>query len=274
MSVSVRFWGVRGSIACPEPSHTHFGGNTSCVEFRVDKERIILDSGTGIRRLGLALLRKKVARATLLLSHTHWDHIDGFPFFAPLYDKSFQLLVKAGHLSQLEGGLQSVIDKQMSNPYFPVPIQALSATLTIEDFKSGESFSPLPGVVVRTLPLPHPGGATAYRLEAQGRSLCYITDTEHVPGRPYHELIRFLENADLVVYDSTYTDEEFTGKRGWGHSTWQEGIRLCQWAGVERLALFHHDPAHDDDCMRKIDRKARRLWKKAFVAREGMRIRL
>lgn len=274
MSVSVKFWGVRGSIACPAQSHTHFGGNTSCVEVRVGEERIILDAGTGLRRLGLAMLKKQERRATLLLSHTHWDHIDGFPFFAPLYDPSFHLTLMAGHLSQLEGGIQSVIDKQMSNPYFPVPIQALASDLVLEDFKSGEGFSPLPGVQVHTLPLNHPGGATGYRLEAQGRRVCYVTDMEHVPGHPSEELLAFIEGVDLLIYDSTYTDAEFPTKQGWGHSTWQEAVRISRRSGVKQLAIFHHDPGHDDTFMAEVAREARKLWKPARVAREGVRIRL
>ncbi|MBF0613146.1 MAG: MBL fold metallo-hydrolase [Magnetococcales bacterium] len=270
MTMQVKFWGVRGSIACPTLRHIRYGGNTSCVEVRVADERVIFDAGTGIRQLGNQLLKKGVKSANLFLSHTHWDHIDGFPFFTPIYQDSFSLVVRAGHLNHLEGGIRSVIDKQMSNPYFPVPIHSLKAQIILEDFDVGTPLTLPGGVVIRSCPLNHPGQATGYRLEHQGRSVCYLTDTEHKPGQPDENILALIQGADLVIYDATYTDAEYLQHVGWGHSTWQEGIRLCRQAKASNLVIFHHDPSHDDDTMAKIEKKARKTWKRAMVARQGM----
>ncbi len=273
MSFKVKFWGVRGSIACPTVNHVNFGGNTTCIEVSIDGRSIILDAGTGIRNLGHWLLRKRVREATVLLSHTHWDHINGFPFFSPAFrpDRRFRLLAGA---SLAHGGLRQVMAGQMSHPFFPVPLEALRAKLDFEDFKAGESFKLGSSVTIKTAPLNHPDGATGYRIENAGRSLCLITDTEHVPGKPDENVLNLIQGADLVIYDSTYTDAEFPNKVGWGHSTWQEGIRLCKAAGARALAISHHDPEHDDRFMSNVESKARASWTRAFVARENLRIRL
>jgi phosphoribosyl 1,2-cyclic phosphodiesterase len=274
MSVKVKFWGVRGSIACPSPYHVVYGGNTSCVEVSNDKANIILDAGTGIRGLGQDYVRRHLRSGVLLLTHTHWDHINGFPFFAPVYVPGWKFRVMAGHLSE-HGGIRSVLANQMNEPTFPVPLHALKADMTYEDFDAGDQLDDLfPGLRVRTVPLRHPNGATGYRLEMGGKVVCYVTDTEHVPGEPDQNVLQLIAGADLVVYDSTYTDDEFPGKVGWGHSTWQEGVRLCRQAGVKRLAIFHHDPDHVDASMTIIEQLARQAWNGASVARDNMVVTL
>jgi phosphoribosyl 1,2-cyclic phosphodiesterase len=271
MSLKVKFWGVRGSIACPSPNHIGFGGNTSCVEVSADGHRFILDAGTGVRNLGHWIFRKGPRRATFLFSHTHWDHITGFPFFAPAFHPDYEFVLQAGHLND-QGGLQRVIAGQMSNPIFPVPLEAMRSKLSFEDFKAGDCWHPEPGVTIRTAPLNHPNGATGYRIEHLGKSICYVTDTEHVPGKPDESILGLIEGADLVIYDSTYTDNEFPAKVSWGHSTWQEGVRLAMAAGAKSLAIFHHDPDHEDRFMEQIEADARTMWLGAFVARENMRL--
>jgi len=265
--ISIRFWGVRGSIPCPTPRHVGFGGNTSCIEVQAAGQTLILDAGTGLRELGQTLLERGVAQATLLLTHTHWDHICGFPFFLPAYRPSFELSIMAGHLGG-EIGVQQVLEGQMAQPMFPVPLDNLQAKMTFTDFAAGDSFD-VGAVRVRTAGLNHPNGATGYRLELDGASLCYVTDTEHVVGKRDQTILELIDGADLVIYDSTYTDDEFETHVGWGHSTWQEGVRLCREASVKRLAIFHHDPDHEDDFMRQVERSARALWEGATVAREG-----
>ena len=230
MGFEVRFWGVRGSIACPSRYHIRYGGNTSCVALSLDGERVILDAGTGIRLLGRDLLRLGVTRATLLLTHTHWDHINGFPFFAPAFRSGHRFRILAGHLAG-ERKIAEVVSGLMHQPMFPVPIEAMLADLEFEDFVSGEGFGLSPEIAVRTCPLRHPGGAVAYRVDFKGRSLCYVTDTEHRPGKPDEAILGLIEGADLVIYDGTYTEAEFAAKTGWGHSTWNEGVRLCRMAG-------------------------------------------
>lgn len=274
MTFKLKFWGVRGSIACPSPNHIAFGGNTSCIEVACGGDRIILDAGTGIRNLGHWLLRKNVMHATILLSHTHWDHINGFPFFSPAFrpERSFHLM--AGHLKG--GQIKDVFAGQMNNPYFPVPLDAMKAKMTYTDFDAGDTFHLGEGdaVKVRTCPLNHPDNATGYRIEYTGKSMCYITDTEHEVGRPNQHILALIEGADLVIYDSTYTDREFPMKIGWGHSTWEEGVRLCQAANAKSLAIFHHDPDHEDMFMEGLESRARAHWIGAFVAREHMRVNL
>lgn len=273
MSIGVKFWGVRGSIACPSPNHVVYGGNTSCVELSIADRCIVLDAGTGIRSLGHDFKHRAEREALILLTHTHWDHINGFPFFAPAFDPGFSFHVMAGHLSD-HGGIEEVLASQMTHPMFPVPMDAMRARLTFEDFRAGEAIAPIAGISIRTAPLRHPNGATGYRLDYGGLSVCYVTDTEHVPGEPDENVLALIEGADLVIYDATYTDAEFNAKRGWGHSTWQEGVRLCRAAGVRRLAIFHHDPEHEDAFMEHLEDEARRSWEGALVARDNMEITL
>lgn len=274
MAYTVKFWGVRGSIACPSPDHMVYGGNTSCIEISVGNHVFIFDAGTGIRGLGRELLRRGCTSATLLLSHTHWDHINGFPFFAPAFSPDFALRILAGHLFGKAGGIRAVLANQMDNPTFPVPLSAMRGTVSFDDFAAGDILDLAPGVVIRTAALHHPNGATGYRLEHGGISVCVVTDTEHIPGRPDANVLGLIAGADLVIYDSTYTDAEFPAKVGWGHSTWQEGVRLAQAAGAKRLVIFHHDPDHDDAFMAVVEAAAQALLPGTVVAREGMTLEL
>jgi len=273
MVFAVEFWGVRGSIACPSPRHVAYGGNTSCLEVTAGDERIILDAGTGIRDLGDSMNRRDVRHAHILLTHVHWDHINGFPFFAPGYQPNRTFEIRAAHLRPL-GGVREVLAGQMGQPTFPVPLETMRSRLVFEDFDAGDSFKIGGQVALRTAPLNHPNGATGYRLEFGGKAFCYVTDTEHVIGAPDQKILGLIEGADLVVYDSTYTDDEFPGKVGWGHSTWQEAVRLCRQANVKKLAIFHHDPSHEDAFMAVVEDQAQKAWSGAIVAREGMRIQL
>lgn len=273
MVFSAKFWGVRGSIACPTPRHVGFGGNTSCLEIVAGDQRVIFDAGTGIRLLGRDIVNHDVRFAHLLLTHTHWDHINGFPFFQPAFQKGRHFKIMAGHLSDA-GGVKAVFAGQMAQPTFPVPLETMAADLEFEDFRAGDSFSLGGGIQIRTAELNHPSGATGYRVEYGGKACCYVTDTEHVEDAPDQNILGLIQGADLVVYDSTYTDEEFPARKGWGHSTWQEGVRLCRAAGVKQLAIFHHDPDHEDPEMEKIERDARAEWAAAFVSREGMVVKL
>jgi phosphoribosyl 1,2-cyclic phosphodiesterase len=272
MSLQIRFWGVRGSIAVPAPNYMIYGGNTSCVEVRAGGKLIILDAGTGIRGLGAALLKEGISQGTILFSHTHWDHINGFPFFGPAYSGDHSFKIYAGHLKK-KGGIREALSGQMQQPVFPVPIDIMHARMQFQDFSAGESFN-IDDIKIRTAPLNHPNGATGYRIEHGGRSVCYVTDTEHLPQKPDENILGLIEGADLVIYDSTYTDAEFPKRVSWGHSTWQEGVRLCQKVKVKQLGIFHHDPDHDDTFMAKVNKEAQESWLGAVVTREGMAIDL
>lgn len=272
MGIQVKFWGVRGSIACSSSEHVRYGGNTSCIEMRAGGHRMIFDAGTGIRTLGKQFVRDGEKEIYLLLTHTHWDHINGFPFFAPAYNPACSVRILAGHLHTVDSKIRDVLSAQMHSPMFPVPLEAMRAKTTFEDFRAGDDVPLFPNVKIGTRPLNHPNGATGYRIEHGGRVVAYITDTEHVPGHDDANVLALIEGADLVIYDSTYTEAEFPDRIGWGHSTWNEGVRLCRLAGAKKLAIFHHDPDHDDAFMDRIAEEAGRAWSGAIVSREGMEI--
>ncbi len=268
----VRFWGVRGSIACPGEATARYGGNTACIEMRCGDRLLIFDAGTGIRLLGGVLDGAGPVDADLFFSHTHLDHIIGLPFFCPAYRPENRYQIWAGHLGA-DCTVEQALRLCMQKPLFPVPLDVFKADMIFHDFAAGDVLEPRPGIVVRTAPLNHPDGATGYRIEYGGRSVCYVTDTEHVPGAADHNILTLIDGADVVIYDCTYTDEEFDAYKGWGHSTWQEGVRLCQAAGAKSLIIYHHSPDHDDAAMDRIAEEAAQVFPGATVAREGMVLR-
>jgi len=265
----VRFWGVRGSIACPGPDTQRYGGNTSCLEVRCGRRLFIFDAGTGIRELGDRLPDPAPLDADLFLTHTHFDHIVGLPFFRQAFNPANRLRIWAGHLRP-QTGVETVLRSMMTPPLFPVPLDIFQARLTYHDFLAGETMEPREGVRIRTAPLNHPNRATGYRVEYRGKAICYITDTEHVVGQPDRIILDLVAGADVMVYDATYTDSEFPNYVSWGHSTWEEGVRLCQAAGVKTLAIFHHLPGRTDADLDVIDAAAARVFAGALVAREGL----
>lgn len=269
----VRFWGVRGSIACPGPGTMRYGGNTSCLEVGCGDRMLIFDAGTGIHALGTDLVKNRGISgefaADLFFTHTHFDHIGGFPFFKPAFDPACELRVWAGHLLP-ERTIREVLIYLMMDPLFPIPIDTMRARIDFHDFGAGETLEPVPGLKIRTAPLNHPNRATGYRVEHGGKAICYITDTEHVPGKPDANILALIEGADLFIYDSTYTDEEYPEHIDWGHSTWQEGVRLADAANVGTLVVFHHEPDHDDGFMDIIAGEVEAARPGSIVAREGM----
>ena len=265
----VRFWGVRGSIACPGEATARYGGNTACVEMRCGDRLLIFDAGTGLRLLGNALDDGGVVDADHFFSHSHFDHIIGLPFFFPAYKPENRFEVWAGHLNP-DFTIEQALRLAMQAPLFPVPLDVFKAEMNFHDFSAGATLEPRPGIRVRTAALNHPDGATGYRVEYGGKSVCYVTDTEHVMGAPDQNILTLIADADIVIYDSTYTDEEFETYLDWGHSTWQEGVRLCRAAGARTLVIFHHNPDHDDATMDRIADEAATAFPGAIVAREGM----
>jgi phosphoribosyl 1,2-cyclic phosphodiesterase len=268
---SVTFWGVRGSIASPGPSTVRYGGNTSCLEVRCGDSLLIFDAGTGIRELGEALSKSGAVELDLFFTHTHFDHICGLPFFAPAYAPKNKLRLWAGHLPPGQT-LRRVVSDLMSAPLFPVPVEIMSAAVEFREFAAGAELRPAEGVVLRTSALNHPNGAVGYRIDFGGRAICYITDTEHCQGKRDQTIINLVRGADVMIYDCTYTDAEYPGRVGWGHSTWEECLRLAEAAGVATPVIFHHDPTRDDDALDRLAAAAAAINPAAVVAREGLTI--
>ena len=270
----VRFWGVRGSIACPGSSTIRYGGNTPCIEVRCGEHVLVFDAGTGLRPLGLELIKDKNIRdVDIFITHCHLDHVVGLPFFAPLFRKGYRVRVWAGNLLPANS-IERVMRGLMSSPLFPIQIEIFKAAIEFHDFRSGDVLRPHENVVLRTAPLDHPDASNGYRLEYGGRTFALVSDTEGFPGKCDNDLLSLADHADLAVYDATYTEDEIVSRIGWGHSTWLRGIRLAEKANVKHLCLFHHDPSHDDDFMDALAAEADDVRAGTVTAREGQIIDL
>jgi phosphoribosyl 1,2-cyclic phosphodiesterase len=269
----IRFWGVRGSIACAGRDFDTYGGNTPCVEMRVGEHLLVFDAGSGARGLGSSLLRRGIRRFDLFFSHCHYDHIEGMPFFEPLYDPAMQIAIWSGH--HLDGSTtEDMLSSFMQAPFFPVGPEVFRAQLDLQTFRAGDVLEPYPGIVIETVRLHHGNGSVGYRVEHEGRAVCYVTDTEHPEFGRDETVIDLIRGSDLVIYDTMYTPEEYHGARGFGHSTWLEGVELCDAAAVHRLVLFHHNPRHDDRMLASLEAEAARQRPGTLAAREGMVISL
>lgn len=292
MSVYVKFWGTRGSIPTPGPRTRRYGGNTSCVEIRFDENLIICDGGSGLRELGIDLQRRDngPVEPHLFFSHMHWDHIQGFPFFPPVYDPRSTI-----HIYDASGGAKGfdrLLGDQMQSAYFPVEFRDLGASMVNHAF---EDETAVGEVKVTSFQQTHPGASWAYGFERNGIRIVYATDHEldkdladtELPGREPNALravrrdfLDFARGADLLIMDSQYTDEEYPFKVGWGHSRASTAVDAALGAEVSRLALYHHDPMHTDSEVENIveacrERAARQSEKlEVFAAREGVELRL
>lgn len=267
--LTLKFWGVRGSIACPGPRTVRYGGNTSCVEIRCGEHLLIFDAGTGIRELAATFKIGEPVVANLFLTHTHIDHICGLPFFEPLFWPDTNLEIWAGHLPE-ELSIRQVLGRLMVDPLWPVQLEDVAGRIKFHDFAAGDHLEPLGGVSVQTVALNHPNGATGYRVNYREKSVCYVTDTEHFADRMDENILNLVKNADVLIYDSTFTPDDYSKRVGWGHSTWEEGVKLARRAGVNKFFVFHHNPAHSDDDMDAISEEVRAIMTNAVVAEEGM----
>lgn len=260
MTHEVTFWGVRGSIPSPGTETAGVGGNTTCVEVRFGDERILLDGGSGLRALAMGTQGAPV-HATLLFSHYHWDHIQGVPFFVPLFHPDTRMTLYGPE------GLRTVLTRQMSGPTFPVGMDALQARIDYRVIRPGDAFT-VGDVRVRTASLHHPGGAVGYRLEHGGRAVVYGLDHEHGDDAADARLVELASGADLQIFDAMYLPDEYPQRVGWGHSTWADGVQLARRAGVRHLALTHHDPTRSDEAVADLEAAAQAEFVGAFAARE------
>jgi phosphoribosyl 1,2-cyclic phosphodiesterase len=271
-ALQVRFWGVRGSVAASGPRFVMFGGHTPCVEVRCGGRLFVVDAGTGLSALGAALGEAAPDEVDILLSHLHLDHVGGLPFFKPATLGERVIRTWCGNLGGRSA--ETPLDRLYAPPLFPVRLDQLPARFEHHGFKAGETLRFESGRTIATHPLNHPGGATGYRFDHLGRRVCYISDIEHTHPWPPPDLARFVENADLMIYDGMFTEAEYPACRGWGHSTWEKGAELARRAGVQALAIIHHHPQHDDDRLRGLEIAMQAVMPSAFLAREGQALAL
>jgi len=260
---------VRGSIPSPGPATSRFGGNTACVEIHCGDERIVFDAGSGVRPFGDSLTAPVTVR--FFISHYHYDHLQGLPFFGPIFDPRNTFLFYGPTRNGLT--VRDAISRQMQQPYFPVTADMVfRARLEYRAFREGDALR-LGGATVTALELNHPGGSLGYRVDFGGRSIVYATDIEHGSDHDLR-LADFARGTDVLIYDAMYTEDEYRGrqgppKAGWGHSTWQASVEAANRAGAKQLVLFHHEPTRDDAGIEKLLRAVRKLRPEAVAARES-----
>ncbi len=272
--MKITFYGTRGSISVAESDYVRFGGNTPCILITFKNGRIcILDAGTGIRKLGRDFAARSIEQYDnifIVLSHTHWDHIQGFPFFKPAYDPKRRFTVSIYQEGRIQNDLQNVFATQMQHDYFPVSLDKMGATwgfwqADITDFTTPS------GIHIIASKHNHPGGAYTYRIREGQTTIVYCTDVEHIGGID-PRVVTLARNADLLIHDAQYTPEELKDKKGWGHSSWEQAIQVAIEAEVKKLALFHHDPEHNDTFLLNMEKECQSLFSEAFLAREGLEI--
>ena len=273
------FWGVRGSTPTVDPTTWRYGGNTPCLELEApDGSQFILDCGTGLRMLGNrgnAPSRGNRTRTHILITHYHWDHIQGIPFFAPLYVENNEFHFYSFRSKFLgRDSLRQVFEAQMAVPYFPVDMSAMSAKRKFQEVDGGESFRIGENKIV-TRWLNHPQGCLGFRIETSAGTVVYATDNEPGDANLDGALRELAAGADIFINDAQFTPEQLaTAKKGWGHSTWLEGVKAARDSGAKTLVLFHHDPDSTDRMLDSVLRQARDEFDSVFAACEGMVITL
>lgn len=271
--MKVKFHGTRGSIPVCEPDFQEFGGNTTCVEVKFENESVaILDAGSGLRNLGKDLIargHKQEESIWMMLTHFHWDHIQGFPFFEPAYDPSRRFTISAVKREEEGKNLQEIFETQMQREFFPVPLVNMGATFDFYQHEEAEIATS--HYRITALKHNHPGSAYSYRIEDESGVLVFSTDIEH--GEHIDErLVAFAKGADLLIHDAQFTPEELLTKRGWGHSSWAQALEVAKRADVKLLALTHHDPEHNDTFLREVEKQCQSIFPSCFLAREKLQI--
>jgi phosphoribosyl 1,2-cyclic phosphodiesterase len=270
----LRFWGVRGSIPTPSPGFLGVGGNTPCMQVVCNfdasgqsRELLIFDAGSGIRALGaqIAAWPQAPAAIHIFFTHFHWDHVQGLPYFSPLFSPVTHLVFHSAHPPER---LRAVLAAQMEAPYFPICFDQVAATMEFRQI--GAVPQRFGSVTVEPFKLHHPQGSVGYRIVHPRKTAVYATDHEHGDSTSDAGLISMSQGADVLVYDAQYTPTEYESRFGWGHSTWQEGIRIAKQTGTKQLVLFHHDPDRDDEAVRRIELEARQQFSATVAAYEGL----
>lgn len=272
----MQFWGVRGSIPTPSQQTVRYGGNTACVELRVGGKRLIFDGGTGLRVLGENLLSQMPVEAHLFFTHTHWDRIQGFPFFIPAFvpGNCFHIY---GSMGPNGASIKQRLCDQMLRPHFPVPLQMMRSDLRFYDISPGSVIA-LDDITIETVSLNRPNSALGYRVTWNGYSVVYATDTEHAPERLDQSLLYLAQQADLLIYDAAYADHAYYDPQAVAaarqSSTWRACIEAAIAADVKQIIMFHHDPTHEDDFLDHMQAAVQAVYPNVLLAHEGMVLQL
>ena len=277
----INCYGAHGSIPVSGQEYAKYGGDTACLEIRSrDDDIIIIDAGSGIRRLGNKLLKENRFEYSLFMTHSHWDHILGFPFFKPIYDHRTRITIRG--CSQAQGDIKKLLSKTMSTPFFPVPFDKLEAEIVYED--DCVLSHNIGSVEVFSTNLSHPNGGQGYKLEEHGKIFVFLTDNElgyhHRGGLSFEDYVDFCRNADLLIHDAEYTPEEYLHTRTWGHSIYTEALDLAIQAKVRQLGLFHHNQDHNDAAIDQMVNHCReiiadqKVSMEVFAVTQEMKIRL
>ncbi len=270
--MKLKFYGTRGSIPVCDRDFLEFGGNTTSIKITRDNGRIfILDAGSGIRNLGRDLLKDGLEQRDLFIAftHFHWDHIQGFPFFAYCYHSNMVINIFAMGKDKKIVNLEGIFRGQMKEVYFPVPLENMGAKFNFLQLDQTEL--KLGDGVIRVIKQNHPGGSCGYRVEDNNKNLVICTDIEH--GKSVlPEIVEFCKNADLLVHEAQYTNEELESHRGWGHSSYDQAMEVAERAGVKKLIITHHDPEHNDAFLEKIEKECQKRFTDCVLARENMEI--
>ncbi|MFV2054257.1 MBL fold metallo-hydrolase [Aliiroseovarius sp. YM-037] len=267
-SFQVRIHGARGSIPVSGAEFSAYGGNTVCIEMRCGDHTLIFDAGSGILPAGSALKSGDQTTFNLFFSHSHYDHILGLPFFAPLFNVEASITLWSGHLYG-EMTTEQMVYEFIRPPWFPIKPEVLNAEIGFRDFRPGTDLHPHADMVIKTGNLNHPGGAVGYRVEWGGRAVAIITDTEHTPGSLDTSVLQLIENCDLFLYDCQFLDAEMEKYQGYGHSTWQQAVRLACESGAKTVGFIHHAPWRTDTDLDDFDHQAKAEFPKSFFARDG-----
>lgn len=270
--MKMKFYGTRGSMPVCDKDFLEFGGNTTCIKITRDNGSVaIIDAGTGIRDLGKDIIKDGYNQEELFIgfTHFHWDHIQGFPFFIPAYNPDIIINILAMGKDREIGNLEDIFKEQMKTEYFPIPLKAMGATCNFLQIDKNELV--INNVLIKVIKQNHPGGSYGYRMEDNGKSIVVCTDIEH-GNFVLPEIVEFCKDADLLVHDAQYTNEELEAHRGWGHSSYDQAIEVAERANVKKLIITHHDPDHNDEFLAKIEKECQKKYPNCVLAREGMEI--
>lgn len=273
MTIALTFYGVRGSFPCPYEKYMEYGGSTPCIEIvNSDGDRLIIDAGIGIGRLAMNLKDTDKKEHNLLFTHYHLDHITGLPSFAPFYDKNATINIYASK-DALSDSLDAALRRIYSAPLFPVDFDDIPAKLVLNNFTGFDAFK-IGRFNIKPYALPHPGGSCGYRVSFKGKVVAIVFDTTHEIGRPNPNVLALMKDADIVIYDANFTDSEFLEYQDYGHSTWQEGVRLMKMAGAKKYVVFHHSSSKDDEKMRQVEAEIKKVYFDSVISKENMRIEI